>query len=59
MKTPSDHAQKAAIDAAIRAIETGDRPRAAEREVVIAHLKFVKARIVKAEEAAAKKERGA
>ncbi|MCX7898487.1 MAG: hypothetical protein N2444_00090 [Methylocystis sp.] len=47
----SDAAQKAAIDAAIRCIRFNERPRAAEREMLVAQLEFIRRRIEKSEEA--------
>lgn len=59
----SNTSQKAAIDAAIRCIRYNERPRAAEREMLVTQLEAVKARITRAEEAkqrvASQKERQA
>lgn len=52
MKTGvSDASQKAAIDAAIRCIRFNERPRAAERDILVQQLEFVKMRIGHAEQA--------
>jgi hypothetical protein len=41
----SDQSQMAAIDAAIRCIRFNERPRAAERDFLVAQLESIKARI--------------